>query len=110
MDILSQIGICVPSIMAATTLLTSVINNALNVTNNNWKHAISWIVAVIAGIGLVFSGTFEFGYGNWDYLVGGLFGLFAGGASNGWYDWKSIQSIVDAFGALFKKKEPENIA
>lgn len=91
----------VPSLIAGTTVITGAINGAFNVENGNVKHLISWIVAILSGVIVVLTGGLTFGLGWVDYLIGAAFGLVAGGASNGLYDWPTIANIIDKFYFLF---------
>ena len=50
LDLIKQMAVCVPSIIAGTMLITGMINGAFNIQNNNVKHWISWIVAVLGAI------------------------------------------------------------
>lgn len=43
-------SVAVPSIIAGTMVLTGMINGAFNIQNNNIKHIISWILAVVGAI------------------------------------------------------------
>lgn len=104
-EIINQLLIIMPTIIVSTTIITGVINGAFNVTKGNVKHIISWIVAVLCGISCVLLGDLSFGFGNYDYLIGGIFGLFAGGASNGLYDWSAIANAVDKLYLLFGNGE-----
>lgn len=99
--LLNQLIIVVPSIIAAITALTGIINGAFDIQNGNVKHIISWIVAVLCGVLTVATGGLTFGFGYVDYIIGAVFGLIAGGASNGLYDWPIIESIVDKLYYLF---------
>lgn len=99
--ILQQLLIAVPTIIVSTTLITGLINGALNISNGNIKHLISWIVAVVCGMVTVLTGDVTFGYGYIDYAIGACFGLLAGGASNGLYDWSAIANLVDKFYSMF---------
>lgn len=110
--LLHQLLIFIPTIIASTTLITGTIDAAFNVQEGNTKHIISWIVAVLCGVITVMTGGLVFGFGAWDYLIGAGFGLIAGGASNGLYDWPVVSTIIDnlynLFGHGFKKaKETE---
>ena len=99
--LLQQLLIIVPSIIASTTVITGAINGAFNVENGNVKHIISWVVAILCGVVSVLAGGLTLGMGWVDYLVGGLFGLVAGGAANGLYDWPVVAKIVDSLYFLF---------
>lgn len=99
--LLQQLLIVIPSIIASTTVITGTIDAAFNVQNGNVKHIISWIVAVLGGVLTVLTGGLTFGLGWVDYLIGAGFGLVAGGASNGLYDWSVISNIIDNLYFLF---------
>lgn len=103
LDIIKQMAIDVPSIIAGTIVLTGMIDGAFNVQNNNVKHIISWIVAVVGALVTCTCGGMEFGFGGWDYALAGAVGLVAGGASNGVYDWSAISNIIDKFYELFHR-------
>lgn len=103
--LLHQLVIVVPSIIAAITAITGAINGAFNIQNGNVKHLISWIVAVVCGVLTVLTGGLTFGFGYVDYIIGAVFGLIAGGASNGLYDWPVIGNIVDKLYYLFGNGE-----
>lgn len=105
LDIIKQMAIDVPSIIAGTMVLTGMINAAFNVQNANVKHLISWIVAIVGAVITCACGGMAFGFGNWDYALAGAVGLVAGGASNGVYDWPAISNIIDKFYDWFHKKE-----
>lgn len=103
-DLIRQLGIAIPSILVGTQIITAAIHGAFNIENKNWVHAISWIVAILAGLGFVAFNGLEFGLGEtWDYVAGGVCGLVAGGAANGFYDWPAVSKIFDAITNLFKK-------
>lgn len=100
-DVIKQLAIVIPLIMVGAQAITAAIHGAFKIENDNVNHAISWIVAVLAGLGFVAFNGLTFGLGYWDYLLGGLCGLCVGGMSNGWYDWPAIKKIFDAITALF---------
>lgn len=101
--LLHQLLIFIPTIIASTTLITGTINAAFDVQDGNVKHIISWIIAVLCGVITVMTGGLTFGFGMWDYLIGAGFGLIAGGASNGLYDWPMVSNIIDNLYNLFNK-------
>lgn len=103
-EVLKQIGIATGSILLGTQLITAAIHGAFKIENKNVVHAISWIVATLAGLGFVAFNGLEFGLPTvWNYVVGGICGLIAGGAANGWYDWPMVSKIFDAITNLFNK-------
>lgn len=110
--LLHQLLIFIPTIITSTTVITGIINAAFDVQNANVKHIISWVVAVLCGIITVLTGGLTIGFGLYDYLIGAGFGLIAGGASNGLYDWPVISNVIDnlynLFGHRNKQKVPYN--
>ena len=99
--ILQQLLIIVPTLIASTTVITGAINGAFNIENGNVKHILSWIIAILCGVLTVLTGGLAFGLGWADYLIGACFGLVAGGAANGLYDWPAVSNIIDKFYDLF---------
>ena len=105
-DVIKQLAYVIPSIMVGTQTLTACIHGAFKIENNNINHAISWIVAVLTGLGFVLFNGLTFGLPVWaDYITGGICGLIVGGTANGWYDWPAISKIFDAITNLFGVKK-----
>lgn len=104
LDVIKQMSIFVPTIIASTIILTGLINGAFNIQNNNIKHMISWIIAVIGAVVTCACGGMNFGFDGWDYAISIAVGLVAGGASNGIYDWPAVAKIIDKFYDLFHPK------
>ena len=104
-ELLEQLAIVIPTIIVGVQTITAAIRGIFNIENPNTVHWISWIVAVLAGVGFVAFNGLTFGLSIvWDYIVGGICGLIAGGAANGLYDWPAISKIFDAITALFTPK------
>ena len=104
-DVLKQMAYVIPSILVGTQAITAAVHGVFNITNKNAVHAISWVVAVLAGLGFVAFNGLDFGLATaWNYVVGGTCGLIVGGTSNGWYDWDGIAKIFDAITNVFVKK------
>lgn len=104
-SVLKQMAIAIPSILVGTQAITAAIHGAFKIVDKNLVHAISWIIATLAGLGFVAFNGLDFGLPTvWNYVVGGVCGLLVGGASNGWYDWPLVQKIFDAITNLFGKK------
>ena len=105
-DVIKQMAYVVPSILVGTQTITAAIHGAFKIENKNIVHAISWIVAVLAGIGFVAFNGLNFGLPTaWNYVLGGVCGLIVGGTANGWYDWPLVSKIFDAITNLFSKKK-----
>ena len=107
LSLLTQMGIAVGSILVGTQVITAAIHGAFNIENDNVNHWISWIVATLAGLGFVQFNGLTFGLGGWDYLVGGICGLMAGAAANGFYDWPKVKKIFDAITDVLRPKTVE---
>lgn len=104
-DLLKQMAIAIPSILVGTQAITAAIHGAFNIENKNIVHVISWIVAVLAGLGFVAFNGLDFGLTSvWNYVLGGVCGLITGAAANGVYDWPAVSKIFDAITSLFGKK------
>lgn len=102
-DFVINLGIATGSILVGTQLITAAIHGAFKIENPNWVHAVSWTVAILAGLGFVAFNGLTFGFEQeWlNYLCGGIAGLIAGGAANGWYDWPAIEKIFDVITRIF---------
>ena len=102
--LISQLLIAVPSIIVGTQALTSTINGLFKIDQAWVRHLISWFVAVLIALGFVLTGGLSFGlpYVWAEYVAGGVAGLLAGGAANGFYDWNAIKSIFDAWEAIIR--------
>lgn len=105
-DLIKQFAVAVPAILVGTQTITAAIHGAFKIENANIVHAISWVVAVLAGLGFVAFNGLNFGLAPvWNYVLGGVAGLIVGGAANGWYDWPLVEKIFDAITNLFGKKD-----
>lgn len=104
-DLLKQLAVAIPVILVATQTITAAIHGAFHIENANVNHAISWIVAVLCGLGFVAFNGLDFGLPVvWNYVLGGVAGLITGGAANGWYDWPFVKKIIDSITNLFGGK------
>lgn len=107
-DLLKQLAVAVPSILVGTQAITAAIHGAFKIENKNWVHAISWIVATLAGIGFVAFNGLDFGVPTvWNYVLGAVAGVLAGAAANGVYDWPLVAKIFDAITGLFHKEKKD---
>ncbi|MBR3784036.1 MAG: hypothetical protein IKJ78_06205 [Bacteroidales bacterium] len=101
-DLLKQLAVAIPLILVATQTITAAIHGAFHIKSDNLNHAISWIVAVLSGLGFVAFNKLDFGLPTaWNYVLGGVAGLITGGTANGWYDWPLVKKIIDAITDLF---------
>ena len=100
--LLNQMAVAIPSILVGTQAITAAIHGAFKIENKNVVHAISWAIAMLAGLGFVAFNGLDFGLPTvWNYVVGGVCGLIVGGAANGVYDWPVVSKIFDAITRLF---------
>ena len=101
-DVLKQMAVAIPSIIVATQTITAAIHGAFKIENENIVHAVSWIVATLAGLGFVAFDGLDFGLPvAWNYVIGGVCGLFAGRSANGIFDWPYVEKIFDTITRLF---------
>lgn len=106
LELIKQLVVAVPVVIVATQTLTAALHGVFNIQNSNAVHAISWVVAILSAIAFVLCGQLSFGLPVvWNYVMGAVTGLIAGGAANGLYDWPAIKKIFDAITALFGKKK-----
>ena len=105
-EVIKQMAVAVPSILVGTQTLTAAIHGIFKIENKNAVHAVSWIIAVLAGLGFVAFNGLTFGLPAWaDYVMGGVCGLIVGGAANGVYDWPMVSNFFDAITAFFGKEK-----
>lgn len=105
-ELIKQMAYVIPSITVGTQAITAAIHGAFKITNKNWVHAISWIVAILAGIAFVGFNGLDFGVPTaWNYVLGGVCGLIVGGWANGVYDWPFVEKIFDAIMNLFNREK-----
>lgn len=103
LEVIRQIAIAA-GIISGSSVLTGLLNAAMNIQNTTVKHIVSWAIPIIAGLILCATNAISFGYGGWDYLMAAFSGAVVGGASNGLYDWPAVSNIIDKFYGLFHKK------
>lgn len=104
--VISQLLIAIPSVIVGTQTLTSIFNGIFKVDKTWLRHLISWIFAVIISIVFVATGGLSFGLPEvWNYVVGGIGGIIAGGAANGFYDWDAIANIFISLENKFRGPE-----
>ena len=104
-DLLKQMAVAIPSILVGTQAITAAIHGAFKISDSNVVHAISWVIAVLAGIGFVAFNGLDFGVATvWNYVLGGVCGLVVGGAANGFYDWPAVAKVFDTITGLFGHK------
>ena len=106
-----QLSVAVPSIIAGTQTLTAALKGVFKIDNSKVNKAISWIVAVLVGVGFVaFNGLAVVTSPIWvNYVFGAIAGFLAGVASNGFYDltpvWNFFNAITNVFNSERKAKQ-----
>lgn len=98
MENIATYFVSLSALVPLVTLVTDYFNKMLK-SSGIWKQITAWLVALLlALIGYFFKiGIFE--SLTWYYAL--LYGILAGFASNGFYDIKIIEQILNI---LFKKK------
>ena len=104
LDLIKQIMIAV-GVISGSSVLTGLVNAAMNIQNKTVKHIVSWALPILVGLLLCATGAISFGYGGWDYLAAAAAGALVGGASNGLYDWTFISNLIDKLYDLFGNKK-----
>jgi len=100
--LIKQMIIAMPSIIALTMALTSAFNGIVKITNPTAKKVVSWVIAVLAGAGFAVSGGLTmFAEPVANIIAGAVFGLVAGGAANGVYEWSAIENFFKLIEGLF---------
>lgn len=107
-ELLKQLGIAVPSIIVGTQTITAALKGIFKISNHKVNHIISWVVAVLAGLGFVaFNGLTFVASPLWlNYVLGAVAGVLAGAASNGFYDWDAIWAVFQEITKLFNGGQP----
>lgn len=103
-DLISQLEVAVPVIMAAVLLLTSTIKGIFQITSDIANKIISWVIAVGTGCAFVACNQLTFGYGGWDYALAAVCGIIVGLSVNEIYSWEKIKAILDIISNLFGGK------
>lgn len=100
----------VSAIYAVIPTATAVINGFLKIDKGWQRHLVSWVVSVAIAIFFVATGNLTFGLPVvWNYVCGIVAGIAAGGASNGFYDWKKVQAIFDSLENTIREKTTSSI-
>ena len=100
-DVINQLEVVIPSILAATLLLTSTIKGIFKIDSDVANNIISWVIAMGTSMLFVLCNGLDFGLGGWNYLVATVGGFITGLAANKIYTWESIKALLDAITNLF---------
>lgn len=111
LTLVKQLGIAVPSIIASTQTLTASLKGIFKIDNPKVNKAISWIIAVLVGVGFVaFNGLAVVTSPIWvNYVFGAVAGFLAGITANGFYDlngvWNFFNAVTNVFNPERKAKQ-----
>ena len=100
-DVIKQLEVVIPTMMAAELLLTSTIKGIFNITSDLVNNILSWMLSIGTAMLFVLCNGLTFGLGGWDYAVAAVGGIIVGLATNKIYTWDKIKALLDAITALF---------
>lgn len=104
-DVLNQLKIVIPSMMAAELLLTSTIKGIFNIKSDLANTIISWGLSIGTAFLFVLCNGLDFGLGGWNYAVAAVGGLIVAICTNKIYTWDKIKALLDAITDLFGGNE-----
>lgn len=100
-SVIKQLEVVIPTILAATLLLTSTIKGIFKINSDLANNIISWVLSIGTAELFVLCNGLDFGLGGWNYAVAAVGGLITGLAANKIYTWDSIKALLDAITNLF---------
>lgn len=100
-DVIKQLEVVIPTMMAAELLLTSTIKGIFNITSNLANTILSWILSLATAFLFVLCNGLDFGLGGWNYAVAAVGGLIVAICVNKIYTWDGIKQLLDAITNLF---------
>ena len=103
LTLVKQLCVAVPSMVVGTQTLTAAIKGIFKIENSKINKAISWIMAVLVGVGFVFfNGLAIVSSPVWiNYVFGAVAGVLAGIEANGLYEFDSIWNFLNAITNMF---------
>lgn len=106
-DVIKQLEVVIPTMMAAELLLTSTIKGIFKIKSDLVNNILSWVLSIGTAVLFVLCNGLDFGLGGWNYLIATVGGLIVGLCVNKIYTWDKIKALMDAITALFgyNKKE-----
>lgn len=117
LTLIKQLCVAVPSMVVGTQTLTASIKGIFKIENSKLNKAISWLIAVLVGVGFVaFNGLAIVTSPIWiNYVFGAVAGLLAGIEANGLYDLNGVWSLFNAITNIFNperkaKQQAEKLA
>lgn len=100
-DVLNQLKVVIPTMMAAELLLTSTIKGIFNITSDLANTILSWVLSLGTAFLFVLCNGLDFGLGGWNYAVAAVGGLIVAICVNKIYTWDKIKALLDAITDLF---------
>ena len=101
-DVIKQLEVVIPTMMAAEALLTSTIKGIFKIESDLVNNIISWVLSIGTAMLFVLCNGLNFGLPTvWNYVVAACGGIIVGLAVNKIYTWDKIKALLDAITALF---------
>lgn len=104
-DVIKQLEVVIPTMMAAELLLTSTIKGIFNIKSDLANNIISWVLSIGTAFLFVLCNGLDFGLAGWNYAVAAIGGLIVGICVNKIYTWDKIKALMDAITNLFSKND-----
>lgn len=104
-DVIKQLEVVIPSMMAAELLLTSTIKGIFNIKSDLVNTILSWVLSLGTAFLFVLCNGLDFGLGGWNYAVAAVGGLIVAICTNKIYTWEKVKALLDAITALFGGNE-----
>ena len=111
LTLVKQLSVAVPSIVVGAQTLTASLKGIFKIENSNINRAVSWLMAVLVGIGFVaFNGlAIVTAPMLVNYIFSAVASFIAGIAANGFYDltpvWNFFNAITNVFNSERKAKQ-----
>ena len=100
-DVIKQLEVVIPTMMAAELLLTSTVKGIFNITSDVVNTILSWVLSIGTAFLFVLCNGLDFGLGGWNYAVAAVGGLIVAICTNKIYTWDKIKALLDAITNLF---------
>ncbi len=104
-DVIKQLEVVIPSMMAAELLLTSTIKGIFNIKSDLVNTILSWVLSLGTAFLFVLCNGLDFGLGGWNYAAAAVGGLIVAICANKIYTWKKVKAALDAITDLFGGNE-----
>lgn len=104
-DVIKQLEIVIPTMMAAELLLTSTIKGIFNIKSDLANTILSWVISLATAFLFVLCNGLDFGLGGWNYAVAAVGGLIVAICTNKIYTWEKVKAFLDAITDLFGGNE-----